>query len=106
MPLVYGQVVPYREYERALDMTRATSTTTAPAVPASEAGDNDVKEGGDSSNDGLENAGDAVHDGHEARSDCVADAFDLIAVLASWFLLRFGALGYCDNLRRIRRLPW
>jgi hypothetical protein len=54
-------------------------------VTTSEAGDDDVEEGGDGSHDGLEDGGDSVYDGHETCSDGVADALDLFVIISFLF---------------------
>lgn len=61
---------------RRLDPTRHSPTTTT-SMTAGNARDYDVKERGDSTNDGLENAGNAIDDCHEAAADGLADIFDL-----------------------------
>jgi hypothetical protein len=58
-----------------------TSTTTA--TTAGKAGDNDVEQTGDGSNDGLEDRSNAIDDCHQAGADGAADGFDLRVLLVA-----------------------
>jgi hypothetical protein len=63
-------------------MTRPpTSASSATATTASEARDDDVEEGCNSADNGLQDGGNAVNDGHEAGADGLAERFDLFVLL-------------------------
>jgi hypothetical protein len=76
-------------------------TTTSPA--AGQAGDDDVEETSDGSDDCLQHGGNAVDDCHQAVTDSAEDAFNLFEVLSATGFLNAGS-GKKD-LRMIRRHP-
>ena len=51
--------------------------TSTPAAAAGEARDDDVEDGDNGSNNGLQDGPDAVDDGHEACADGLEDGFNL-----------------------------
>ena len=62
--------------EAGLDSTSASASTSS-AAATGQAGNDDVKEGDDSCDDGLKHGTDAIDDGHETRSDGLKDRLDL-----------------------------
>jgi hypothetical protein len=50
---------------------------TSSSPTAGEAGDDDVEETGDGTNDGLQDGGNAIDNGHEAGTDGAEDGFNL-----------------------------
>lgn len=53
------------------------SPTPSAATAAGKAGDDDIEQGDDSTNDGLKDGTDAVDDGHEACTDGLENGTDL-----------------------------
>jgi hypothetical protein len=64
-------------------MARSASTSPTTAVTAGQARDDDVKEGGDGSDDSLENRGNTIDDGHQAGADGLEAGLDLWVLLAT-----------------------
>ena len=69
-----------------LDPTRRPAASASPtaAATAGQAGDDNIKEGDDTVNDGGQDGPDAVDDGHEAGAYGLEDGFDLWDLLGSW----------------------
>jgi hypothetical protein len=63
--------------EQRLDVTGRPTMSSAAATAASEAGDENIKECGNGSDDALEYASDTVDDSHEAGADGAEHASDL-----------------------------
>lgn len=82
-----------------LDMTPA-GATSSPSTTAREARDDDVKDGDDGGDDGLQDRSDAVDNGHETGADGLKDGFDLHEEKGGSVSMvvrsRTGCMGECD----------